>query len=96
MTSTGDRNILINSQLKRILFISNKKKWNTTEKDKKNMEKNKTDGSDLLKMRYQIQILWRLLNLNERQTWEMLTVVAVIMWKKVQKQLSRGILQLAL
>ena len=39
MTSTGDRNILINSQLKRILFISNKKKWNTTEKDKKTWKK---------------------------------------------------------
>ena len=36
--------------LKRILFISNKKKWNKTEKDRKNMEKaekeNNTDESD--------------------------------------------------
>ena len=50
------RNILINSQLKRILFMSSdKKKWNKTEKDRKNMEKeNNTDESDLVKMRYQI------------------------------------------
>ena len=42
-----------------ILFISSdKKKWNKIEKDRKNMEKeNKTDGSDFVKMRYQIQIL---------------------------------------
>ena len=61
------RNILINSQLKRILFISSgKRKGYKTEKDRKNMEKeDKTDGSDLVKMRYQIQILWSLLNLNE-------------------------------
>ena len=59
MTSVGGRNILINSRLKRILFISSgNKKWNKTEKDRKNMEKeNKTDGCDLVKMRYQIQIL---------------------------------------
>ena len=36
----GDRNILINSQLKRILFMSSdKKKWSKTEKGRKNMEK---------------------------------------------------------
>ena len=36
----GGRNILINSQLKRILFMrSYKKKWNKTEKDSKNTEK---------------------------------------------------------
>ena len=38
----GGRNILINSQLKRILLMimsSDKKKWNKTEKDRKNMEK---------------------------------------------------------
>ena len=36
----GGRNILINSQLKRILFMSSdKKKWNKTEKDRENMEK---------------------------------------------------------
>ena len=42
------RNILINSQLKRILFMSiDMKKWNKTEKGRKNMEKeNKTDESD--------------------------------------------------
>ena len=33
------RNILINSQLKRIIFMSNgKKKWNKTEKDRNDME----------------------------------------------------------
>ena len=49
----GGRNILINSQLKRILFISSlfmssdKMKWNKTEKDIKNMEKeNNSDESD--------------------------------------------------
>ena len=42
------RNILMNSQLKRILFMSsNKKKWNKTEKDRKKMEKeNNTNESD--------------------------------------------------
>ena len=42
------RNILINSQLKRILFISNyKKKGNETEKDKEKIEKEKsTNESD--------------------------------------------------
>ena len=40
MTSMGGRNILINS--KRILFMSSdKKKWNKTEKERKNMEKEK-------------------------------------------------------
>ena len=34
---------------------SDKKKWNKTEKDRKNMEKeNNTEESDLVKMRYQI------------------------------------------
>ena len=44
----GGRNILIKSQLKRILFMSSdKKKWNKTEKDRKNMEKeNNSDESD--------------------------------------------------
>ena len=48
MTPMGGRNILINSQLKRILFMSSdKKKWNKTEKDRKNMEKeNNSDESD--------------------------------------------------
>ena len=42
------RNVLINSQLKRIIFMnSDKKKWNKTEKDRKNIEKEKnTDESD--------------------------------------------------
>ena len=58
------------------------------------MEKeNKTDGSDLVKMRCQIQILWNLLNLNESQTSEILIVVAVIMRKKVQKQSPGDVLQ---
>ena len=45
---SGGRNILINSQPKIILFMSsNKKKWNKTEKDRKNMEKeNNSDESD--------------------------------------------------
>ena len=58
------------------------------------MEKeNKTDGSDLVKMRCQIQILWNLLNLNESQTSEILIVVAVTMRKKVQKQSPGDVLQ---
>ena len=87
----GGRNILINSQLQGILFISGgKKKWNKTEKDRKNMGK-KIDGIDLVEMRYQIQVLWSLLNLNEKQTSEILIVVAVMMRKKVQKQSSGGV-----
>ena len=36
----GSRNILMNSQLKRILFMSSdKKKWNKTEKDRNDLEK---------------------------------------------------------
>ena len=48
MTPMGGRNILINSQLKRILFMSSdKKKWSKTEKDRKNFEKeNNSDESD--------------------------------------------------
>ena len=44
------RNILMNIQLKIILFMSSgKKKWNKTERDRKNMEKeNNTDESDFI------------------------------------------------
>ena len=39
----GGRNILINSQLRRILFISSdKKKWNKTGKKRKTMDKENT------------------------------------------------------
>ena len=95
----GGRNILINSQLKRILFFRKQWQENTKQnwKRQKNMEKeNKTDRSDLVKMRYQIQILWSLLNLNERQKSEILTIVAVIIRKKVQKESPGSVLQLAL
>ena len=46
--ANGDRNLLINSQLKRILFMSSDKtKLNKTEKDRKNMEKESNgDESD--------------------------------------------------
>ena len=53
----GGRNILINSQLKRILFMSSdKKKWNKTEKDRKNIEKdnNSNESETSVKIRYQI------------------------------------------
>ena len=53
----GGRNILLNSQLKRILFISSdKKKWKKKKKLRKTTEKqeNKSNESDLVKMRYQI------------------------------------------
>ena len=76
-----------------LFFSGGRKKWNNWERQK-NMEKeNKTDGSDLVKMRCQIQILWNLLNLNESQTSEILIVVAVIMRKKVQKQSPGDVLQ---
>ena len=44
------RNILMNIQLKIILFMSrDKKKWNKTERDRKNMEKeDNTDESDFI------------------------------------------------
>ena len=44
------RNILMNIQLKIILFMSSgKKKWNKTERDRKNMEKeDNTDESDFI------------------------------------------------
>ena len=53
----GGRNILINSQLKIILFMSSyKKKRNKTEKDRKNMEKenNSNENETSVKKRYQI------------------------------------------
>ena len=42
------RNVLINSEFEKIIFMSSdKKKWNQTNKDRKNMEKeNNTDESD--------------------------------------------------
>ena len=54
---SGGRNILISSHLKRILFMSSdKEKWNRTEKDRKNMEKenNSNESETSVKMRYQI------------------------------------------
>ena len=64
---------------------SDKKKWNKTEKDRKNMEKenNNNESETSVKMRHRILIFWSLLNLNEKQTLEILTVVAVMMKKKV-------------
>ena len=53
----GDRNILNNSQLKKILSVSSdKKKWNKTENDRKNMEKenNSNESETSMKMTYQI------------------------------------------
>ena len=51
------RDILINPQLRRIIFMrSDKKKWNKTENDRKNMEKenNSNESETLVKMRNQI------------------------------------------
>ena len=43
----GSRNILINYQLRILFMSSDKTKWNKTEKDRKNMEKeNNSDESD--------------------------------------------------
>ena len=53
----GGRNILMKSQLKRILFMrSDKKNWNKTEKDWKNIEEenNSNESETSVKMRYQI------------------------------------------
>ena len=87
----GARNILINSQLRRILLlVATRKNERKPRKTKKNMGK-KIDGIDLVEMRYQIQVLWGLLNLNKKQTSEILIVVAVMMRKKLQKQSSGGV-----
>ena len=54
---SGARNILINSQPKRILFVSSdKKKLNKTEKDRKNTDKenNSNESETSVKMRYQL------------------------------------------
>ena len=53
--ANGGRNILINSQLKRIVFMSSdKKKWNKTEKDDRKNMKITAMKVALVKMRYQI------------------------------------------
>ena len=74
------RNILINSQLKRILFMSSdKKKWNKTEKDRNGMEKeNNSNESD-----FKENEIPDLNSLKQKQTSEILTVAAVITRKKV-------------
>ena len=86
------RNILTNSQLKRILFMSSdKKKWNKTcEWQKKTWEKKITPMKvTSVKMRYQIQTLWSLLNLHQKQT-EILPVV----WTSHQKSsVTKGVLR---
>ena len=82
------RNILINAQLKKIFFISNdRKKGNKTEKDSKKTRKKKISPVKviLVKMRYQIKILWSLVNSNQKQASKALAVVAVMMRKKVLK-----------
>ena len=85
----GSRNILMNSQLKRILFMSSdKKKWNKTEKDRNDMKKeNNSNESD-----FKENEIPDLNSLKQKQTSEILTVVAVIMRKKVQKRSSGGVL----
>ena len=82
------RNILINAQLKKIFFISkDRKKGNKTEKDSKKTRKKKISPMKviLVKMRYQIKILWSLVNSNQKQASKTLAVVAVMMRKKVLK-----------
>ena len=57
MTSMGrDINVLINSQLKRILFDKKMKKKKKNKKDRKNMEKenNSNESETSVKMRSQI------------------------------------------
>ena len=76
----GGRNILINSQLKRIFFMSSdKKKWNKTEKDRNDMEKeNNSNESD-----FKENEIPDLNSLKQKQTSEILTIAAVIMRKMV-------------
>ena len=59
---------------------SDNKKWSKTEKDRKNMEKeNNTDESGDIRFKF----FCSLLNLNQKQTLKILTLVAVMMRKKV-------------
>ena len=59
------------------LLAATRKNETKLRKTEQSWKKNKTNES-VVKMRYQIQILWGLLNLNEMQTSEILTVIAVI------------------
>ena len=83
------RNILINSQRKRILFISNdKKKGNKTEKkkQKKNMQKeNITDGSDFSENEIPDLNSLKPFKFEPKKSSKTLTLVAVMMRKKVWK-----------
>ena len=76
----GGRNILISSQLKRIIFMSrNKEKWSKTEKDRNDMEKeNNSNESD-----FKENEIPDLNSLKQKQTSEILTIAAVIMRKMV-------------
>ena len=83
------RNILINSQRKRILFISNdKKKGNKTEKKnrKKNMQKeNITDVSDFSENEIPDLNSLKPFEFEPKKSSKTLTLVAVMMRKKVWK-----------
>ena len=82
------RNILINSQRKRILFISNeKRKGNKTEqKQKKNMQKeNITDGSDFSENEIPDLNSLKPFKFEPKKSSKTLTLVAVMMRKKVWK-----------
>ena len=57
---------------------SDKKKLNKTEKDRNNMEKKNSNESD-----FKVNEIPDLNSLKQKQTSEILTVVAVIMRKKV-------------
>ena len=82
------RNILINSQRRRILFISNdKRKGNKTEeKQKKNMQKeNITDGSDFSENEIPDLNSLKPFEFEPKKSSKTLTLVAVMMRKKVWK-----------
>ena len=82
------RNILINSQCKRILSISNdKRKGNKTEeKQKKNMQKeNITDGSDFSENEIPDLNSLKPFEFEPKKSSKTLTLVAVMMKKKVWK-----------
>ena len=80
------RNILINSQLKRILFNNNDKKGNKTEKtEKKTWKKNSTDESDFSENEIPDLNSLKPFEFEPKKTLKTITLVAVMMRKKIWK-----------
>ena len=86
---SGSRNILTNSQLKRILFMSSKKTKN--KKNETKLRRRKKSWKKITAMKVRLQWKWdtrfkffeAFLNLNQKQTSGLLAVLAVMMRKKV-------------